>query len=405
MARAMPTPLMPLALVAAVLTGACSNSNNGTIQITEPNPFPGYSSAIYGGTDNWLCHPGLVDADNICASDLDTTRVFANGDTEIVPFNAAAQPEVDCFYVYPTVSADSGGNSDLEEGPEEIFTVLNQAARYSAFCRVFAPVYRQATIAAIFSGAAPEPTLAYGDVLDSFKHYIANHNEGRGFILIGHSQGASHLRRLVAETVEAEDYLLDRMISAHLIGSAVRTPAGADVGGDFQEVPVCRNSDQTGCVVSYATYRDTDPFLAAGRGRFGTPREGALAICSNPAALAGGSAVFEPYFPIAANPRLDAVIIKRAQGPYANPASAPPIATPFYTMPDFIRGECKLDGNGISYLQATALGDPDDPRADDFNGEFIVGDGWGLHLVDMTIALGDLVALGASQAQSWLQDR
>ena len=52
-----------------------------------------------------------------------------------------------------------------------------------------------------------------------------------------------------------------------------------------------------------------------------------------------------------------------------------------------------------------ALADPTDPRADDFNGEFIGGDGWGLHLVDVTIGMGDLVALGAAQAAAWLQGR
>ena len=41
----------------------------------------------------------------------------------------------------------------------------------------------------------------------------------------------------------------------------------------------------------------------------------------------------------------------------------------------------------------------------DFNGEFIGGDGWGLHLVDVTIAMGDLVELGAVQTKSWLQDQ
>jgi hypothetical protein len=46
-----------------------------------------------------------------------------------------------------------------------------------------------------------------------------------------------------------------------------------------------------------------------------------------------------------------------------------------------------------------------DPRADDINGEFFSGVGYGLHLVDMTLAMGDLVALGASQAQAWLQDQ
>lgn len=410
MARMMYLPILPLAI--ALLGGCSGGSNNGSnngsglsVDPGEANPFAGYSSAVYSGADNWLCHPGLAAADNVCASNLDATRIFADGTTELERFHAAAEPEVDCFYVYPTVSADAGGNADLNEGPEEIFTTVNQAARYSQFCRVFAPVYRQVTIAAIFSGAAPDANLAYGDVLDSFKHYIANDNNGRGFILIGHSQGAGHLRRLVAETVETDDYLLPRMIAAHLIGSAVRTPQGADIGADFQQVPVCRSDDQTGCVVNYATYRDSDPFLAAGQARFGTPRDGQSAICANPAALAGGSAVLTGYFPTAGNPRLDAVIIKRANGPYADPASAPPLSTPFYTMPDFIQATCTVNENGVSYLEATALADPADPRADDFNGEFFGGDGWGLHLVDMTIAMGDLVALGANQAQSWLQDR
>jgi len=405
MARLKILPLALLAIVVSACGGGGSNDSDPSINPGPPNPFAGYSSATYGGKDNWLCHPSLAAADNVCASNLDATRVFADGTTELETFTAAADPKVDCFYVYPTVSADAGGNADLNEGPEEIFTTLNQAARYSQFCRVFAPVYRQVTIAAIFAGAPPDVALAYGDVLDSFKQYVANDNRGRGFILIGHSQGANLLKRLVAETVETDDYLLQHMIAAHLIGSPVRTPEGADLGGDFQQVPVCRSADQTGCVVNYATYRDSDPFLAAGQARFGTPRDGASAICTNPAALAGGRANLSGYFPTTGNTRLEVVIIKRANGPYADPASAPPITTPFYTMPDFISGVCRVDNNGVSYLEASVLADPADPRADDFNGEFIGGDGWGLHLVDMTIAMGDLVALGSSQAQAWLQDQ
>lgn len=397
--------LKTTSLILLVLLVACSNGSNNSVNPGPGNPFQGFSSALYGDSGNWLCHPDLDDEDNVCAKNLDATRVFADGSTEIEPFTRAADPQVDCFYVYPTVSFDEGGNADLEEGPEEIFTALNQAARYAQFCRVFAPVYRQVTINAIFTDVEVDRELAYGDVLDSFRHYMANYNDGRGFILIGHSQGSGHLRRLVTETVETDDYLLQHMISAHLIGSAIRTPEGADIGGDFQQVAVCRNANQTGCVVNYATYRDTDPFLAAGEGRFGLPRDGAMAICANPAALSGGSASLYGYFPVESNPGIDAVIIKNAQGPFADPATAPPITTPFYTMPDFISGECVVDDNGVSYLKVSAHADTSDPRADDFNGEFIGGDGWGLHLVDMTLAMGDLVAVGAAQAQAWLQDQ
>lgn len=394
-------------LVLGSLLMACSDSNNRQVDQGPPNPFAGFVSTLYSGGDNWLCHPALTDANNVCARNLDATRVFADGSTEIEPHIRETEPEVDCFYVYPTNSGDPGINSDLEEGPEEIFTTLNQAARYSRFCRVFAPVYRQATLAAIAGGTYAQgvPT-AYADVLDSFKHYIGNDNKGRGFILIGHSQGAGHLKKLIAETIENDEYLLKHLVSAHLIGSAVRKPEGADIGGDFQQVSVCRTSDQTGCVINYSIYRDSDPELAAGLAVFGTPNNGLTAMCTNPAALDGGDASLNSYFPVAAIPGvIDALIVKRVDGPYADPASAPPITTPFYVMPDFISGQCVLDDNGISYLEATVNADPLDPRADDFNGEFLAFPGWGLHLVDVTLPMGDLVDLGSAQAEAWLQDQ
>lgn len=396
-------------VVLVCLLMACSDSNNNNRQVdqSQSNPFAGFVSGLYSSGDNWLCHPALTDEDNVCASNLDATRVFADGSTEIEPHIREDDPKVDCFYVYPTVSGDAGNNSDLEEGAEEIFTTLNQAARYSRFCRVFAPVYRQVTLAAIAGGTYDQGVpAAYADVLDSFKHYMGNHNEGRGFILIGHSQGASHLKRLVAETIENDEYLLQRLVSAHLIGNAVRIPEGADIGGDFQQVPVCRTPDQTGCVINYSSYRDSDPELAAGLAVFGTPNNGLTAICTNPAALAGGDSNLNSYFPVAPLPGiLGAITVVRADGPYADPASAPPITTPFYTMPDFISGQCVLDDNGISYLEATVNFDPLDPRADDFNAEFVAFPGWGLHLVDMTLPMGDLIDLGSAQASAWLQDQ
>ncbi|NND68031.1 MAG: DUF3089 domain-containing protein [Halioglobus sp.] len=394
--------LTPLAFVLAITLAGCpgDNDSNG-----PENPFRGFSSEIYSNTGNWLCHPDLATEEDVCERDLRATAVFAAGNTEIEE-HARADQGVDCFYVYPTVSGDEGGIADLNEGVEEIFTTLNQAARYSRFCRMFAPVYRQFTVNAIFTDVEVDPEIPYGDVLASFKHYIANHNNGRGFILIGHSQGAGHLRRLVAETVESEPYLLERLVSAHLLGSSVHVPPGADVGGDFQAVPVCRTLDQTGCVVSFATYRDSDPFLADGEGRFGNPdSDGNIAVCVNPAAPAGGSAELDAYFPLTSIPALEAVIISRANGPFADPDNAPPLTTPFFKMPGFLRGECKINSDNVSYLEVTALADPNDPRADDFNGEFVVGPGWGLHLVDVTVTMGDLVAMGRAQGESWLSDR
>jgi hypothetical protein len=84
------------------------------------------------------------------------------------PFRPAADPAVDCFYVYPTVSNDGGMFSDLSPGPEERRTVLVQAARFRSVCRVFAPNYRQVTMMGlglsvswgVRTGARPTPTCA-----------------------------------------------------------------------------------------------------------------------------------------------------------------------------------------------------------------------------------------------------
>ena len=99
----------------------------------------------------WLCKPGL--ADNPCKPGLEhdpdlADRARCSATTQ----PKAKKPKVDCFYVYPTVSDDEGRNSDLSIDPEERSIALYQAARYSQRCRVFAPMYRQITLQALFSG-------------------------------------------------------------------------------------------------------------------------------------------------------------------------------------------------------------------------------------------------------------
>jgi hypothetical protein len=49
--------------------------------------------------------------------------------------------------------------------------------------------------------------------------------------------------------------------------------------------------------------------------------------------------------------------------------------------------------------------DPADPRTDQIGGDVKIGDivlkQWGLHLIDMNLAQGDLIALAVSQAKAW----
>jgi len=247
-----PKKLFPLCLCLAVV--ACSDNNNSSNSnkeeaVVEPavaaptNPYEGYSSELYDATDNWLCRPDIEGVDNACNGDLSATIVFADGSTQLELYDEVEDSEVDCFYVYPTVSRDQTLNSDLEPGIEGGVAYI-QAARYRSVCKMFAPVYRQFTSAALASflengeadlSAPVDPALqevvdmAYNDVLDAFKQFVAN-SDGRGFVLIGHSQGSMHLIRLIQEEIESHAYLSERMISAHLIGMLVELPLDTEVG-------------------------------------------------------------------------------------------------------------------------------------------------------------------------------
>lgn len=332
---------------------------------------------------NWLCLPGSDNYD-LCTKDLDATVVNADGTTEAQPHVVADDPKFDCFYVYPTVSNDTGSNSDLKANQEELDVVSAQAARYTRNCRVFAPLYRQVTLGALNGGSITDEArnLGYLDVVASFNRYLSEHNQGRGFVLIGHSQGSGVLRRLIAEEIDGRDELRKRFIAAHLMGTSLAVPEGKDVGGAFKNVPVCRANDQFGCVIAYSTFRASSP--PPSNSRFGKAMDG-RAACANPAALSGGKGVTTPYF------------VTDSQAAFAR-AGGMMITTKFITMPNFIQTEC-VDSNEFTYLALTVLSDRADPRADDISGD-ITAD-WGLHLVDVHIAMGNLVDLSASEYIAW----
>ena len=100
----------------------------------------------------WLCKPGLK-ADP-CSPSLDTTRFSPGGRAARHRCVKRARPRrIDCFYVYPTVSGQPTPAANRRIDPELRSIALYQAARYSRDCRVFAPVYRQITLAGLFGGA------------------------------------------------------------------------------------------------------------------------------------------------------------------------------------------------------------------------------------------------------------
>jgi hypothetical protein len=365
-------------------------------------PPGGEVAPDYSDPASWMCSPSGTD----CSDNGERVIVAANGTLTPIETTDALPPEIDCFYVYPTISMDQSLNSDLAPHDEEIWVMRNQAAPLSPSCRVVAPIYRQVTIpglGAMVSGTDVGDSfdLAYGDVRAAWQRYLEHDNGGRGVILVGHSQGASHLRRLIQEAIDPVPTVRDIIVAAYLAGSAVQVPVGEVVGGDFENLPLCRAADQTGCVVTWASFRATEPPPADslfGRGGVGTE-----AGCTNPAALAGGSADLQAYFP--AHHRSNILSPGGDVEPWADPSVIDGdayAAAAWVEVPGLLTGECVNDGT-FNYLEVTVNADPADPRVDDIPGNLTPQ--WGLHLVDMNLVMGDLVALAQSQATAWLTAR
>ena len=373
-----------------------TEATQGPAAAPLPADYEGYASEQYADDANWLCRPGLPAEADVCARDLDATVVNADGTTEVQPHEPASDPPVDCFYVYPTTSFDETPNSDLvPQEAEEIATVVNQAARLNATCRVFAPVYRQLTLGSI-GGQGGDGEMAYGDVVDAFKHYIANESDGRGFVLVGHSQGTGHLSTLIAEEIDDEPALRDRLVGAYLLGWAVGVPDGELVGGSFQNVPLCADDGEVGCVVTYASFRSTAP--PPPNSFFGRPPgDGQVAGCVNPGSPSGGSATLQPYFSLE-QPEGTLLGGTASAVPFADPARTAEVTTPFVTYPDLVEAECVAEGD-YRYLELTVRGDPADPRTDDIGGD--LSPEWGMHLIDANVAMGDLVDLVSAQAEAY----
>jgi hypothetical protein len=355
----------------------------------------------YGDAASWLCRPGRADA---CAVEMNTTIVAADGKLTKETWQADANAPIDCFYVYPTVSTDTTINSDMTADPAERNVVRQQFARLASRCRPYAPLYRQITLTGlrrILVNPATTTTafatgVHYDDVRDAWRHYLANDNRGRGFVLVGHSQGAFILIDLIRNEIDGKP-IQSRMVSAILMGTTVPVTRGKNVGGAFQNIPLCTSASQTGCLITFATFRSTLPPPA--NTLFGKVVDPAMsAACTNPAALGGGSGQLKAYLTKDGNTITSTIPPK----PWVMPEQ--PIDTPWVSVPGLLTAECKTNEHA-TYLEVTVHGSPSDPRVDDITGDLGAGPqilaNWGLHLIDVNLAMGNLIDIVGQQAKAY----
>ena len=357
--------------------------------------FPGGASAA----TKWLCGPGV--AEDPCRPNLSTT-LYRGWDQAAGSFTPRRSRDrgVDCFYVYPTVSNQQSRLSTKRVDPEIRSIALYQAARFSQLCRVYAPVYRQATIPALQAGTTTrrDYLTAHGDVELAFDAFLRRIGRRRGFVLLGHSQGAYHLQRLVRRRIDDRPALRRRLVSALLLGGDVTVRRRSDRGGAFRRVPTCERATQLSCVTAFSMFNETPP-EAAIFGRGGSrvadfldlpDGPGLETACTNPAALGRGrSARLTSIVPTA--PFAPGTLIAAGIGLMGVQWPTPP--TTFVRSEGAFTGRCSRAGGAHVLRIASRPGTPvpnASPTAD-----------WGLHLADANIAQGDLVTIVRRQIRAY----
>lgn len=392
--RRRPARLVATLVVTVLVAAACGSGDDeaapaddaeattttAPADVAFAHPYTGHTSEVYADDAHWLCRPDL--SDDVCDQDLTATEVAPDGTLTEVPFQEATDAPIDCFYVYPTLdySAEPGNHPFEVPNPLEAITTQFQAARFGSLCNLYAPRYRQATI-----GSYPERgddvddlfdlepfAIAYADVLDAFQTYLATDNDGRPFVLLGHSQGTHHLIRLLQEEFDDDPALRAGLVSALLVGPTgrLRVPPGEEAGGTFENIPLCASADQTGCAVGFDSYAASEPpdFVDS-------VEDGTVRACVSPTELVDGDDRLEAgYFGV----------------------SVPGVETATEIIPDHYAAECAETDDGQVYLAIAADPPPGDTRAIDHISPRIAETD-SLHTADYNFALGDLLALVEAQ--------
>jgi hypothetical protein len=259
-------------------------------------------------------------------------------------------------------------------------------------------MYRQVTLGGIGTGAKPttkpNPALALSDVRHAFAYYLSHFNHGRGFVLIGHSQGSFVLRQLIALDIDPKPAVRSHLVSAILLGGNVLVkPGRRGIGGDFKHIPACRSRTQLHCVIAFSTFDQTPPTdtFFGKPGVSGPGTKGDIVLCTNPAALAGGSGVVTPIFPTVPfytkSPLYAGILVLGLTQP------TPP--TVWFTLHNAYRARC-VTSNGAHVLMVTAINGAQTANPSPSKE-------WGLHLLDANIALANLITIVHAESGAYVR--
>ena len=211
----------------------------GGYERTAPLPPGAYAEARM-----WLSRPGA-----------------ANDPARFQPTGLAADPAplgAAVFFIHPTSYINRAHwNAPLDDAEANRLAgamARGMASAFNASPQLWAPRYRQATFGAFLTDKADRDAaidLAYGDVRQAFAAFLAAIPADQPIVLVGHSQGGLHLKRLIRDEVAGKP-LARRIVAAYVVGWPVSIAHDLPAMG----LPACASAAQTGCVASWLSYAE-----------------------------------------------------------------------------------------------------------------------------------------------------
>ena len=183
--------------------------------------------------------------------------------------NWLSQPEitkdVDAFYIYSTSYFESSfekgasdyaslDNAEMREGAQQEY--VDQATVFEESCNVFTPWYRQfgmryASEVMAKTGSLDEAIagVLYSDITAALDYYFEHCNQGRPFIIAGHSQGSAIVRYVLKHYFKEHPDYYKRMVAAYAIGYSITK----DDLKDYPHLKFATGETDTGVIISWNT--------------------------------------------------------------------------------------------------------------------------------------------------------
>jgi len=245
--------------IAACLGTAVVNGRTATTICPQDNITRAEVAVV---VQRLLIKSGLI---NDSASDGEFAAVDYAATDNWLALSSAADKDVDIFYLYPTAYYKLSASDPIVCGIDNEMMRSNatlafsrQATAFATEGNIYAPYYRQADATTCLSlSLEAQDELLSGmtkeDVFAAFEYYIENFNNGRPFILAGHSQGSNMLLYLLSEYMAEHPDVYNRMVAAYVIGYSVTEEYLAE----NPHLKFAEGADDTGVIISYNTQAPT----------------------------------------------------------------------------------------------------------------------------------------------------